>query len=127
MRGLNSARLISCTALQQWINRLPMMAILAMEFQAGGYQITKVHSFYGDSCAILISFKIVVLFNTTSADIKTKSADVILKSTTILKDQGLLLFATVCNSMVVFKCDLINYLTPFYFFRQQFVRSFLFP
>ena len=35
---------------------------------------------------ILISFKIVVIFNTTSADIKTKSADVILKSTTILKE-----------------------------------------
>ena len=32
-----------------------------------------------------ISFKIVVNFNKTSADIKTKSADVILKMTTILK------------------------------------------
>ena len=39
-----------------------------------------------DSCAILISFKIVVIFNTTSADIKTKSADAILKMTTILKE-----------------------------------------
>ena len=38
------------------------------------------------SCAILISFKIVIIFNTTSADIKTKSADVILKMTTILKE-----------------------------------------
>ena len=44
----------------------------------------KVSSFYQDRCAILISFKIVVVFNTTSADIKTKSADVILKTTTIL-------------------------------------------
>ena len=44
------------------------------------YFITKVR------CAILISFKIVVIFNTTSADIKTKSADVILKMTTILKE-----------------------------------------
>ena len=31
----------------------------------------------------LISFKVLLLFNITSADIKTKSADVILKSTTI--------------------------------------------
>ena len=35
---------------------------------------------------ILISFKIVVVFNTTSADIKTKSADVVLKTTTILRE-----------------------------------------
>ena len=35
-------------------------------------------------CAILISFKIVVVFNTTPADIKTKSANVVLKTTTIL-------------------------------------------
>ena len=34
----------------------------------------------------LISFKVLLLFNITSADIKTKSADVILKSTTILKE-----------------------------------------
>ena len=33
-----------------------------------------------------ISFKIVVIFNTTSAEIKTKSADVILKKITILKE-----------------------------------------
>ena len=30
--------------------------------------------------------KIVVVFNITSADIKTKSADVVLKTTTILKE-----------------------------------------
>ena len=47
---------------------------------------TKVRSLLEHSCAILISFKIVVIFNTTSADIKTKSADVILKITTILKE-----------------------------------------
>ena len=46
-------------------------------------ELTKVRSF---SCAILIYFKIVVISNTTSADIKTKSADVILKMTTILKE-----------------------------------------
>ena len=34
----------------------------------------------------LISFKVLLLFNITSADIKTKSADVVLKSTTILKE-----------------------------------------
>ena len=37
-------------------------------------------------CAILISFKIVAVFNTKSADIKTKSADVVLKTTTILRE-----------------------------------------
>ena len=34
----------------------------------------------------LISFKVLLLFNITSADIKTKSADVVLKTTTILKE-----------------------------------------
>ena len=47
---------------------------------------TKVRSLLEHSCVILISFQIVVIFNTTSADIKTKSADVILKMTTILKE-----------------------------------------
>ena len=39
-----------------------------------------------DSCAIFISFKIVVVFNTTSTDFVFVSADVVLKSTTILKE-----------------------------------------
>ena len=43
---------------------------------------TKVRSLLEHSCLILISFKIVVFFNTTSADIKTKSADVILGTRT---------------------------------------------
>ena len=38
--------------------------------------LIKVRSLLEHSCSILISFKIVVIFNTTSADIKTKSADV---------------------------------------------------
>ena len=46
----------------------------------------KVSSFYQDRCAILISFKIVVVFNTTSVNIKTKSADIVLKTTTTLKE-----------------------------------------
>ena len=46
----------------------------------------KVRSLLEHICAILISFKIVVIFNTTSADIKTKSGDVVLKMTTILKE-----------------------------------------
>ena len=62
------------------------MAILVVEFQAQGYQITKIRSFYGDSCVILISFEIVVLFNITSADFVLMSADVVLKSTTISKE-----------------------------------------
>ena len=47
---------------------------------------TKVCSFYEGSCRILISFKIVVVFNTTSADFVLMSADVVLKTTTILKE-----------------------------------------
>ena len=46
----------------------------------------KVRSLLEHSCSILISFKIVVIFNTTSADIKIRSADFILKMTTILKE-----------------------------------------
>ena len=48
------------------------------------FTVFKVRSLLEHSCAILISFKIVVIFNTTSA--KSKSADVILKMTTILKE-----------------------------------------
>ena len=47
---------------------------------------TKVRSFLEHSCAILSSFKIVIIFNNKSAEIKTKSDDVILKMTTILKE-----------------------------------------
>ena len=54
----------------------------------------KVRSLLEHSCAILISFKIVVIFNTTSADIKTKSADNILKMTTILKEMRI---AQLCS------------------------------
>ena len=47
------------------------------------YVITcKVRSFSEHSCAILSSFKIVIIFN----KIKTKSADVLLKMITILKE-----------------------------------------
>ena len=38
------------------------------------------------SCTILSCFKIVVIFNNTSAEIKTTSADVLLKMTTIFKE-----------------------------------------
>ena len=46
----------------------------------------KVRLFLDRSCAILSSFKIVVIFNSTTAEIKTKSADVLLKMTTILEE-----------------------------------------
>ena len=36
---------------------------------------TKVRPFLKHNCSILSSFKIVVIFNLTSAEIKTKSAD----------------------------------------------------
>ena len=48
--------------------------------------LSKVLSLLERSCAVLISFKIVVIFNTKSADIKTKSADFILKMTMVLKE-----------------------------------------
>ena len=44
---------------------------------------TKVRSLLEHSCSILVFFKI---FNTTSTDIKIKSADIIFKMTTILKE-----------------------------------------
>ena len=46
----------------------------------------KVRSLLEHSCAILISFKIVAIFNITSADFVLISADVVLKMTTILKE-----------------------------------------
>ena len=48
----------------------------------------KVRPFKERSCVILSSFKIVIIFNVTSAEIKTKSADVLLKMITILKDRA---------------------------------------
>ena len=49
-------------------------------------QKNKVHSFLEHSCAILNSFKIVIIFNNTSADFVFISADVLLKMITILKE-----------------------------------------
>ena len=46
----------------------------------------KLRSLLEHSCAILISFKIVVIFNITSADFVLMSANVVLKMTTILKE-----------------------------------------
>ena len=46
----------------------------------------KVGSFLEHSCAILSSFKIMIIFNNTSAKIKTKSTDVLLKMITVLKE-----------------------------------------
>ena len=55
---------------------------------------TKVRLFLDRSCAILSSFKIVVIFNNTSADFVLISADVLLKMTTILKE---LRIAQLCS------------------------------
>ena len=49
-------------------------------------QLLKVRSFLEHSCAILSSFKIVIIFDNTSSEIKTKSVDVLLKMITILKE-----------------------------------------
>ena len=49
-------------------------------------QLLKVRSFLEHSCAILSSFKIVIIFNNTSADFVLISADVLLRMITILKE-----------------------------------------
>ena len=46
----------------------------------------KVCLFLEHSCAILSSFKIVIIFNNTSAEIKTNSADILLEIITISKE-----------------------------------------
>ena len=48
--------------------------------------LTKVPPFLEHSYAILSSFKIVIIYNNTSADFVLISADVILKMITILKE-----------------------------------------
>ena len=63
---------------------------------------TKVRSLLEHSCAILISFKIVVIFNTTLAEIKTKSADVILKMTIILKEMRIAQLCSKSERTLVF-------------------------
>ena len=57
---------------------------------AKNFRHTKVRPFLGHSCAILSSFKIVVIFNI----IKTNPVDVVLKMTTILKE---LRIAQLCS------------------------------
>ena len=48
--------------------------------------VAKGRSFKEHSCAILSSIKIIIIFNNTSAEIKTKSADALLKMIIILKE-----------------------------------------
>ena len=55
---------------------------------------SKVCSLLEHSCAILISFKTVVIFNIISADFVLMSADVVLKMTTILKEMRI---AQLCS------------------------------
>ena len=54
----------------------------------------KVRSLLEHSYAILISFKIMVVFNIPSADFVLMSADVVLKTTTILKEMRI---AQLCS------------------------------
>ena len=50
-----------------------------------GFQThTKARSFQDDSCAILSSLKIMIIFNDTSADFALMSADVLLKMIILL-------------------------------------------
>ena len=55
------------------------------QFQIDAFA-SKVRLFLDRSCAILSSFKVVVIFNNTSVEIKAKSVDLLLKVTTILKE-----------------------------------------
>ena len=64
----------------------------------------KVCSLLDHSRAILISFKIVVIFNITSAEIKTKSDDVLLKMTTILKELRIAQCVLKINELYVKNC-----------------------
>ena len=48
--------------------------------------IVKVRSIQEHSCAILSSIKIMIIFNNTSAEIKTKSANVLLKMVIVLSE-----------------------------------------
>ena len=60
--------------------------------RGGGAFALKQATFYEPAVtvyAILISFKIVVVFNTTLADFVLMSADVVLKTTTILKEMSI--------------------------------------
>ena len=65
----------------------PLLAISLRVLNTCNFEkLAKVRSFKEHSCAILSSFKIMIIFNITSAEIKTKSADVLLKMIVILKD-----------------------------------------
>ena len=59
-----------------------------LDFQqkARGYKITSNTVLLDHSCTILLSFKIVVIFNIKSVDFVLMSADVVLKMTRILRE-----------------------------------------
>ena len=61
---------------------------------------TKVRSFLENSCSILSFFKLVMIFNNTSADFVLISADVLLKMITILKE---LRIAQLLNERTLYK------------------------
>ena len=52
-------------------------------------QLKSVHFLKEHTCATLSSFKIVIIFNNTSAEIERKSADVLLEIIIILKDRAI--------------------------------------
>ena len=60
--------------------------ILQLLRQCPCYDLDKVRSFLQNSWAILSSFKTVFIFNDTSAEIKKKSADVLLKMIILLSE-----------------------------------------
>ena len=62
-------------------------------------EVYKVRSSLEHSCAILISFKIVVIFNITSAYFVLISADVVLKMTTILKEMSVSQLCSKSNGL----------------------------
>jgi hypothetical protein len=73
-------------------NRVKEQSQLTKIFQT---LITKVHLFQEHSCGILISFKVMILFNNTSADFVLISPEVLLKMIIILKERATKYLATV--------------------------------
>ena len=85
--------LVGMYQIPQFLNNdLPKSATLIFNFEKkyvrkktkSHSKVIKVRSFAEHRCAILSSIKIMIIFNNTSADIKTKSADVLLKIIIIL-------------------------------------------
>ena len=76
----------------------------------------KVLSLLEHSCAIIISFKIVVIFNITSADFVLMSANVVLKMTTFFKEMRIAQLLSISSHFgnFVFGCFWATKLPKYY-------------